>query len=266
MKIGAQLYTLRTFCDNEINIDETFKKVAAMGYEYVQVSGLADIGAANLREIADRYGLKIILTHSNQDRVINDTAALIEEHKIMGASYIGIGSMPGRYHNDIAAFVRDFKPAAQKIAAAGMKFMYHNHDFEFAKIDGKLMMEHLMDEFTAEEMGFVLDVFWVQAGGADPAAWLRKLAGRVDTIHFKDFGMLPGRMGEQQSGVGSATSPETGRAMMPILEGNMNWDAIFEACKDAGVQYAFVEQDDCNGVCPFECLQTSFDNLKAKGF
>jgi len=250
MKIGAQLYTLRDFCDNEANIDASFQKVAAMGYEYIQVSGVADIGAQNLRSIADKYNLKIILTHSNPDRVLNDTGALIEEHKIMGATYIGIGSMPGQYREDMAAFVRDFKPVAQKIAKAGLKFMYHNHDFEFAKIDGKLMMDHLIEGFSADEMGFVLDTFWVQAGGSEPALWLEKLAGRVNTIHFKDFGMMP----------------EKGRVMMPVLEGNLNWPSIFAACKKAGVQYAFIEQDDCNGVSPFDCLETSLRNLQVQGF
>ena len=250
MKIGAQLYTLREQCDNAENIDAVFAQLSAVGYEYVQVSGIADIGAENLRRIADKHSLKIRLTHSQPDRVLNDTDALIEAHKIMGASYIGIGSMPDRYHADIDAFIRDFKPAAQKIAAAGMKFMYHNHDFEFAKINGKLIMEHLMDGFTADEMGFVLDTFWVQAGGADPAVWLKKLAGRVDTIHLKDFGMIPG----------------TGRAMMPVMEGNMNWESILDACKDAGVRYAFIEQDDCNGEDPMDCLTISFNNLRAKGY
>jgi len=249
MKIGAQLYTLREFCKDEAGIDESFAKVAAIGYKYIQVSGLADIGAANMRRIADKHGLSIILTHSAPARVLNDTDALIEEHKIMGASYIGIGSMPGEYRNDIAAFVRDFAPAARKIKAAGMQFMYHNHDFEFVKLEGKLLIDHIVDAFAAEDLGFVLDTFWVQAGGGDPAWWLRKLKGRVNTIHFKDFGILNDE-----------------RAMMPVLEGNLNWPEIFAACVDAGVDYAFIEQDDCNGVCPFECLKTSFDNLHAKGF
>jgi len=250
MKIGAQLYTLREFGKTEADIDSTFQKVAAIGFEYVQVSGLADIGAANMRRFADKHGLKIILTHSNPERIQNDTEALIEEHKVMGATYIGIGAMPDRYRDDPQAFVRDFKPAAQKIAAAGMTFMYHNHAFEFAKHDGKLLLDHLIEGFCAEEMGFTLDTYWVQVGGADPAAWLRKLTGRVDTVHFKDFAVLP----------------DNDRAMYPVLSGNLNWPAILEAAEGAGVQYAFIEQDECNGENPFDCLQTSFNNLKAKGY
>ena len=230
MKIGAQLYTIRDFCKSEAAIDESFSKIAAIGFEYIQVSGLADIGAANMRRLADKHGLSIILTHSNPERVKNDTAKLIEEHKIMGASYIGIGSMPGGYRTDVDAFLRDYAPAAQMIADAGLHFMYHNHHFEFEKLNGKLIMDALADGFAPSLMGFVLDTFWVQAGGADPALWLRKLKGRVNTIHFKDFGIANG----------------DARIMLPVLEGNLNWCGIFEACKDAGVQYAFIEQDDCN--------------------
>jgi len=253
MKIGAQLYTLRMFCQNEADIDDSLKKVAEMGYEYIQVSGLADIGAENLRRIADKYNLRIILTHTAPDRVLNDTDKVISDHKILGAKYVGIGSMLEHYHNGregLEAFIRDFKPVAQKYAAAGMQFMYHNHDFEFQKIDGKLMIDYLVERFTPEELGFVLDTFWVQAGGADPTVWLKKLAGRVNTIHFKDFGI----------------SSEGNRLMKPVLEGNLNWDGIFAACDAAGVQYAFIEQDDCYDDNPFDCLRTSLVNLKAKGF
>ena len=253
MKIGAQLYTVRNFCQSEGDIDASFAKVAQMGYEYIQVSGLADIGAENMRRLADKHELKIILSHSSPDRVRLDTDKLIAEHKIMGADYIGIGSMPEGYRGSragVEAFIADFLPAAQNIAAAGLHFMYHNHDFEFAKIDGKLVFDYLVEGFSPREMGFVLDTFWVQAGGDDPAVWLKKLAGRLDTIHFKDYGM----------------SADGKRIMLPILEGNLNWERIFAACEDSGAAYAFIEQDDCNGADPFECLKLSLDNLRARGY
>ena len=253
MKIGAQLYTVRQFCQTEADIDASFAKVAQMGYEYVQVSGLADIGAENMRRIADKHNLRIILSHSHPDRVLRDTQQLIVDHKIMGADYIGIGSMPESYRGSragVEAFIRDFTPAARQIAEAGLHFMYHNHDFEFAQIDGKLVFDYLVEGFTPREMGFVLDTFWVQAGGADPVVWLEKLAGRLDTIHFKDYGM----------------SPDGKRIMLPILEGNLNWTRIFDACAAAGVDYTFIEQDDCNGEAPFACLELSLKNLQARGF
>ena len=121
--------------------------------------------------------------------------------------------------------------------------MYHNHDFEWEKYGNKRMIEYLQDEFP--QIGFILDTYWVQAAGGDSAAWLTKLSGRIPVIHFKDMSWF-----------------NNSRRMAEVMEGNLNWPAIFAACGPAGVEYAMVEQDDCNGKDPFEALRTSFNNLK----
>ena len=112
-----------------------------------------------------------------------------------------------------------------------------------------MLYDALIDGFDRDAVGFTLDTFWVQAGGGDSAWWLEKLAGRVDTIHFKDMAMLGGK-----------------RVMMEVMEGNLNWPAIFKACETAGVRWTFIEQDDCNGKDPFACLKTSYDNLAKAGY
>ena len=258
MKIGAQLYTVYKFTQTEEDFESTIKKVADMGYTYVQVSGIGPIPADKVREICDKYGQKIIITHAKPDRVLNDTENVIKEHKIMGANYVGIGGMPDEYKEDLAGinrFIADFTPPAKKIQEAGMKFMYHNHQFEFLKYDGKLIIDWLAEGFSKELMGFTLDTYWTQVGGCDPAFYLRKFKGRVDTIHFKDIALIkiPGEYFQVQK-------------MCEVLEGNLNWQEIFAACKDAGVMYAFVEQDDKYMGDPFDCLKLSFDNLKKQGY
>ena len=188
---------------------------------------------------------------------MNETEAVIIEHRVLGAGYIGIGGTPTEHRGDAAGiqkFIGDFTPAAKKIADAGMKFMYHNHHFEFEKFDGKTMFDRVTDGFAANLAGVTLDTYWVQAGGADPAFFLRKLAGRVDTIHFKDMSITKNADG----GVV--------QTMAPILEGNLNWQAIFDACKDAGVKYTFIEIDDCSGNDPFDWLKISYDNLYKHGY
>ena len=95
-------------------------------------------------------------------------------------------------------------------------------------------------------MGFTLDTFWIQAGGGDSAQWLEKLRGRVPCIHLKDFAY--------------------GRRMAVLGEGNINFDRVFEKAEEAGTEYMLVEQDDCGGEDPIECLTRSFRYLKARGF
>jgi len=246
MKIGAQLYTVRDFTQTAADFAETIKKVADMGYDCVQVSGIGPIPAQEVAAICKANGVEIAITHTPPDRIKNETAQVIEDHKIMGAKYIGIGAVPwgGRLQQQgYIDFVKDFSPAAKAIKDAGLTFMYHNHDFEFAKFDGKLAMDYLVENLP--EAGFTLDTYWVQVGGGDSAWWIKKLAGRVDVIHVKDLIIVDGN-----------------QRMCEVLEGNLNWQAIFAACKEAGVKYAMVEQDDCYGADPFQCLRTSLENLR----
>jgi len=243
MKIGAQLYTVREFTQTENDFSRTIEKVAGIGYKYVQVSAIGPIPVETVAKICKANDICCVITHTNPVRIKEDTDAVINEHKIMGAGYVGIGAMPEEYRGSadgVNRFITDYKPASEKIKAAGLQFMYHNHDFEYEKFDGRLVFEYLIDCPT---IGFTLDTYWVQAGGGDPCIWLRKLAGRVNVIHIKDMSWKDG-----------------GQRMSEIMEGNLNWTGIIEAAMASGVEYAMVEQDDCYGADPFECLRISYNN------
>ena len=150
----------------------------------------------------------------------------------------------------LAAMAAEIKPVLPALIAGGHRFMYHNHHMEFARFDGKTFLDLLCETFTPEECGVTLDTYWVQAGGGDPAYWLRRLSGRVDCVHFKDMVFSPEDKAVRMAAIG---------------DGNMNYPEILRACEDAGVQYAFVEQDNCYGVDPFLCLKRSYDWLHAQG-
>lgn len=250
MRIGAQLYTIRQYIQTEQDIERSMKRIADIGYKIVQISGIGKIAPERLREICDKNGLRIVLTHTPADRILYETDAVIKEHDILGCDHIGVGSMPEKYRipDWIGYFGEDFREPAKKIAAAGKLFMYHNHDFEFTRFNGKNLLEHLMEQFAPDEMGFTLDTYWVQAGGADVCQWIEKLSGRLPTVHLKDM-KLNGR--EQK--------------MAPVGEGNLNWPAIFAAFAKAGTQYMLVEQDTCDGS-PFAALQSSYEFLAKAGF
>ncbi len=260
MKIGAQLYTVRNYTQNEKDFACTIEKIANMGYETVQISGIGEeITPEKARKICDDNGVKIVLTHSDPDRIMNDTERLIEEHDIMGCDYIGIGGMPEKYRNPewLYHFAMDYKEAAQKIKEAGKLFMYHHHAFEFYRLSAegakeanpdKKMIDYLMEWFTPEEMGFILDTYWVQAAGADPAEWIQKLGNRISCVHFKDM----------------AARKDNGYMMAPVMEGNLNWQRILKALENTNCKYALVEQDVCQ-TSPFDCLKMSFDNLHKAG-
>lgn len=246
MIIGAQLYTLRDFTQTIKDFDTTVKRCAEMGYTVAQISKVGAIGEKNIRAIADKYGVKLVVTHTDPARILHDTPYVIEEHQVMGANYIGIGAMPMHYRGCSAGFERfieDYAPVARQIKEAGLFLVYHNHAFEFELFDGKLGMDMILEGMPDAQ--FMPDTFWVQAGGVDVAEYLRRYAGRIDCVHFKDFGIKGGE-----------------RIMTPVMEGNLNWPGIFAACKEGGTKWALVEQDTCYDDDPFECMKISYDNLR----
>ena len=234
MKIGAQLYTVRQFMQDQAGMSESLKKIADIGFSYVQVSGTGPYDPAWMKEELDKNGLECVLTHTNQERMIAEPEQVAEEHDILGTKYIGIGMYDIRKVG-MEGFIKRFKPVTECFKAHGQ----------------------LLEAFPTAELGITLDTFWVQAGGGDPAWWLRKLKGRTPCVHFKDMGFKSDP--EQGIGVGR------GRIMLPVGEGNMNNEAIIEAALENGAKYALIEQDNCNGEDPFDCLRRSFSYLKSMG-
>ena len=251
MIIGAQFYTLRDSCKTLEDFSESLKKVADMGYKAVQVSGTCAFEGEWLRDELKKNGLICPVTHTKFDDITDNTEATVAKHKIFDCSYIGLGAAPGLGSGiDVEGFLKKAVPAAKKIKEAGLKFCYHNHWQEFVRhADGIRYIEAFCDAIPPEEMGIILDTYWVQYAGGDPVAWIRELKGRLNCVHFKDMTCA----GKEQ------------HRMMPVGEGNLNWKDIIAACADAGTEYAFVEQDDCNGEDPFDCMKRSYEFLKAQG-
>lgn len=256
-RIGAQLYTVRRGTTTLEDFAETLKRVADIGYEFVQVSGTCAYEPEWLAEQLKKTGLQCPITHTSNERMIEMPETVAKEHEVFGCHYIGVG-----YYNigkfGLDDFAEKFLPVSDAFRANGKKLMYHNHAVEFAKWNGRCIMEQLAERFTADQLGFTLDTYWVQRGGGDAAQWLRKLSGRVDCIHFKD-------MGFKHLYAPDGTDKGFDCIMAPIGEGNMNFESIFAAAEDAGVRYAFVEQDDCYEDDPFDCLKRSYDYLTSCG-
>ena len=260
MKVGVQFYTLRDYCKDLASFKETLKKVADMGFSTVQISGTCAYEAEWLRDALKETGLACILTHYNYNRIVNDTEAVINEHKTFGCKYIGVGALPGVFSSEkekipqyCADFVEKAKPAAKKIAEGGCYFMYHNHAAEYENtVNGKNCMEYLSDSFTADEMGFTLDTYWVKKGGYDPVEEIKRLSGRLPCVHFKDM----------------MVEADGGRRFTWCGNGIMDFSSIGQALRDAGTEYAFIEQDqtfDCEPD-PFKCLYNSKKYLESIGF
>ncbi|NQT87832.1 sugar phosphate isomerase/epimerase [bacterium] len=247
--LAAQLYTVREFTQTPADITETIKKVAAIGYRAVQLSALGEMDPQEIRNVCDGEGVTICATHVAYPSMADTAEACIELHQIYGCPHAGIGGLPNEYRNaeGYARFAADASETARKLAEGGIKFVYHNHNFELEKYGDRTGLQILYEDSDPAVFLSEIDTYWIQAGGGSPATWIRNLTGRAPVVHLKDMTM----QGRDQ-------------IMAEIGEGNLDWPDILEACAEAGVEYYIVEQDTCQRD-PFESLAISYSNLRTMG-
>ena len=248
--IAAQMYTVRDFTKTPADIARTLAKIRQIGYEAVQFSALGPCEPAELARMLKDNGLTCCSTHTGWNRFTGEIDKVIDEHRLWGCKHPAIGGMPNEFRSaeGILAFAGRAEQVGRKLAEAGMDFSYHNHNFEFNKHQGKTWLEMLYDSSDGRYVKAEIDTYWVQAGGGDPAAWIARCAGRMPILHLKDMIMGP-----------------EGQRMAEIGEGNLNWPAILQAARQAGVEWYCVEQDNCYARDPFESLKISLDNLRGMG-
>lgn len=249
--IAAQLYTVRELLSgkSEEEIRHVLTQIREIGYEAIQISGIGEV-TSEVAEIYERITadlkLDICATHFALEYIEDNLEWVIELHKKWQCDYIGVGSMPLnlRFTDKLKGFAERMNAVGKKLKASGIQLIYHNHKFEFEQIDGKPWLQYLLDHFNPEYVQLEIDTYWVQAGGANPVTWIKKVSGNMGVLHLKDFRIVKD---EQQ--------------FAEIGQGNLQWVEILEAANVAGVIYAAVEQDSFTAD-PIESLRISYDYLK----
>jgi len=228
MLFGSQLYSLRKYCGTPAGVEDTFHKVKAMGAEAAQLSACCPMPAEELKRISEESGVVICGTHTPFERIKKQPEKVAEEHLIYGCGIVGLGSMPGEFRKGLEGIKRfeDFANlTAEKLAPFGVKFAYHNHHFEFKKDQGVILYDHLIEN-TLPAVNFIMDTYWVKVAGYDPCAYLKKLKGRAEMIHLKDYKKV----------LFVPTMKEVGY-------GTLDFPAIIRAANDAGTRFAVAELD-----------------------
>ncbi len=252
MKIGVQLYTLRDYLATTDDVYRTFERVKKLGFDAVEVACIgAGVTTEEVAKAARDNGLDIAATHMGWGQFVSDTQRMIEIHQAWGCRHAGVGGLAGSMTLEtIDHFASELAVVAPKLSAAGIDFFFHNHSRELFHVEGKPWLEHLYSRIPADQLKAELDVYWITAGGGDPAAWIRKYAGRMPTVHLKDMAVMENQ--EQR--------------FAPVGSGNLNWPEIFKAAREAGVEYGIVEQDTWYGADPFDCIESSIRYIRAGNF
>ncbi|MBQ7055133.1 MAG: TIM barrel protein, partial [Oscillospiraceae bacterium] len=194
MQIGAQLYTVHNHTKTLEDFSATLKKVADIGYRSVQVSGTCAYEPEWLRDELAKNNLVCAMTHIAPKRIIEETEDVVRQHAVFGCKHIGIGGMPVDMRGTLEGyneFKKVYLPAAEKMRDLGAKLLYHNHWFEFDKLEGKDVIERILEDFPEDSIDFTLDLGWAAFADKDVLALIDMLKGRLSRIHLKDFADKP---------------------------------------------------------------------------
>ncbi|CAN7191795.1 sugar phosphate isomerase/epimerase [Arthrobacter sp. LjRoot78] len=279
-KIGVQAMMLRdSFA--EVGAFETLRKVSAIGYNAVEISQIpmTPENVAELDRSRTELGMDIaalsVATETPKGRPGDSLAEhfdkIVDDAKRLDSKLLRIGMLPFPAMKSIGAVVDFAKQAneyAERLQEQGLGLYYHNHHIEFAKFDGKYVLDIIAENSPA--MGMEIDVHWVQRGGLDPVRTLEKYAGRTAMVHLKDYriGELPEASFDMlDSGdiMGFMAEFKNVVQFAEVGEGNLDFASIIPAAQAAGAEYMLVEQDELYGRTVWDALQTSYDNLVALG-
>lgn len=225
MPIGIQLYTLRTLMARDF--DATLGIVADIGYREVEFAGYFGRTPSEVRASLQAHGLAAPSTHIGLPTDDDAWAATLDEAIAIGHQWVVIAWLdaPMRRSPDDWARVADrFNLLARRARDAGLRFAYHNHDFEFARVNDSSLFEVLLAKTDPSLVDLEMDVYWVTKAGADPLALIERHPGRFPLLHLKD----------------ATAAPE--RRMVDVGSGTIDFTAILAADRDT-LKHAFVEHD-----------------------
>lgn len=243
-RVGLQLYTLRALLGDRFK--ETLEQVAAMGYKGVEFAGIyGGLSTTELKEFLGRLGLEAVGLHVSLEQLERDLDGQVALARTLGAPYLVCPWIEPQLRGSEARWRGVFgrlERLGRACRSAGIRLAYHNHDFEFEEtIAGQPAFDALFA--SAPSLEVELDIAWTHAGGHDPAAYIRKYAGRIPLTHLKDL------KGPQ--------TVELGRGEVPV-------EAAVRATLSSGVRWLLVEQD--NSPKPLESARLSLEWLRSRGF
>ncbi|HOB36796.1 MAG TPA: sugar phosphate isomerase/epimerase [Candidatus Avimonas sp.] len=270
LPIALQLYSVRD--DMKKDFKGTLTKVKEMGYQGVEFAGLFGHSPSQVKAMLDEIGLTPISAHVAIDEILADIPKVISDYRTVGCRFIAIPWLveerrPGnpRYQQTI----EDIKAIGEEANKQGLTLLYHNHDFEFKKLNGEYLLDILYRDVPEDLLKTQIDTCWANVGGEDPAEYLRKYKGRSPLVHLKDFvmpGKKPAKLYELIGVESEQTEDEQDKKfeLRPLGYGVQDIPEILKAAAEAGAEWVIVEQDHPSmNKTPMECAKISIDFLKS---
>lgn len=275
LPVAVQVYGLRDLLENTPDkFKEVMTKIKEMGYDGVELAGLYGLTPEYVRETLKEIGLVPLSAHVPFVDMMEDLDKVIKDYSTIGVQYLVMPYMAEEYRPVNPEGFKGFLPllnqVGEKIHQAGMTFLYHNHDFEFVKLeDGTWGYDAMFDAIPHDNLMSELDTCWCDVATGEPVEFIKKYAGRLPVLHLKDY-IKKGQVKSMYKLIGieqEETEEETGYfGFRPVGFGQMIWEPILEETVKAGTKWVVVEQDEHYELDPLEAARRSRDYLKILGW
>ena len=271
LPIGLQLYSVRDAMEKDFK--GTLQQVKAMGYDGVEFAGLFENDPAQVNAWCKEIGLEPISAHVPLADMLADVDKVIADYKAVGCEYIVVPYVTEERRPGGEKFyqmVDEIRAIGEKCKAAGLTLLYHNHDFEFKKLEsGEYGLDYLYANVASDLLQTELDQCWVKYSGIEPTEYLKKYDGRSPVVHLKDFHIEGKQEGDPYALIGlneNETKKTSAFEFRPLGNGVQDIPAIIATAKEVGSKWLVVEQDQPSmGKTPMECAATSMEYLKSIG-
>lgn len=260
--VGLQLYTIRDAMSADVV--GSLKKVADLGYVNMELASYSNgkfygYKPSEFRKIVNDLGMTTLSSHA----AVESAGITTENAKLMADAHAELGvkyciqpwvNEEDRTIDKFKSMIADWNKVGEIMKNVGIQFGYHNHNFEFRPMDGKVpYYDIFMPEMDADLITMELDLFWASKAGQDPVEMFKKYPGRFQLFHMKD-------MRTKQAPFYDVIKDD----ICEVGEGVIDFKRILAAKKTAGMKYMFVEDDNQGNGKPFEGIGTSIANLTTK--
>jgi sugar phosphate isomerase/epimerase len=249
--LGAQLYTVRK--QAETDLPAVLSQLEGIGYQEVETYwNVYSHPASELRQMISDAGLNVPSGHF-------DYVGLSEKFdyaRELSVQYMVCPMLPEKMWNSLDDYKRaadQFNKWGERAQSIGMRFAFHNHNYEFRRFGQTTGFQALVDRTDPKLVFFEMDCYWITQAGEDPVAMMRLLGNRIRMLHLKD--RKPGVPPSQQKDKAAEHFTEVGN-------GSIDWKRIFAAARADRVEHMFIEQDECERP-PMDSLRISYRNAEA---
>lgn len=264
LPIAVQVYSVRE--DAKADLRGTLEKIKAMGYDGVEFAGLYGHDPALIAGWCRELGLTPISAHVPFAQLMENPHGTVAQYATIGCPYIAIPHLGEDLRPGSAGWsgtVEDIKMIAEECRAQSIQLLYHNHDFEFIRLEnGEYGLDQLFRLIPTVETE--IDTCWVNVAGENPSAYVRKYTGRSPIVHLKDFVGQKTQNMYELIGTDKKAEESVAFEFRPVGYGKQDFPAILSAAQDAGARWVVVEQDRPSmDKTPMESIEMSINYLRS---